>query len=213
MKRLDFAAGGCGVLVLSLSGGAMAQGTGTSSLDMIPKLIEVRSSAENDLKQVHNLAQYMSATPSPTASPAAAPSPIDLPAIDSQYDDLVAAINGYLEGLSAAIMLPRPLDDQRWKTEGSGVIAQAQNFDSSLHALRKQYGPAGGTRGSFLTIFASVLQQIILPGSNLFTSLNKTAKDGSQQDKQATQVVLKSAEWRDAKTVLGPPPSPHPQAS
>jgi hypothetical protein len=213
MRRLDFAAAGCGVLVLSLSGGAMAQGTGASSLDMIPKLIEVRSSAENDLKQVHNLAQYMSASPAPAASPGAAPPPIDLPAIDSQYDDLVAAINGYLQGLSAAIMLPRPLDDQHWKTEGDGVIAQAQNFDSSLQTLRKQYGPTGGTRGSFLTTFASVLQQIILPGSNLFTNLNKTAKDGSQQDKQATQVVLKSAEWRDAKTVLGPPPSPHPQAS
>ena len=203
MQRRDFAAMSVGALFAVTSGPVGAQ----ISLDLVPDLLKVRASAENDLKQVHVLAKYSDDT--------ASTPPVNLVAIDGQYDDLAAAVNGYLQALSAAVQLPRPLDDKKWKTEGDAVVAQAQKFDAALQQLKAQAGTASaGTRSPLLATFASVLGQIILPGSTLFQNTKKAVDQANAESKKAAAAVIQSALWRDAATVLGTPPesSPRPQA-
>ena len=203
MKRREFAVAGALMLFAGTRGRADAQ----ISLDLAPELIKVRASAENDIKQVHQLAQYRTGS--------ASTPPVNLVAIDGQYDDLVAAVNGYVLGLAAAVQLPRPLDDKKWKTEGDVVVAQAQKFDGTLQQLKMQAGTsAEATRGApFLTTFASILGQIVLPGSTLFQNTKKAADQSSADDKKAAAVVLQSALWRDSATVLGlAPTAARPQA-
>lgn len=204
MKRLEFALVSCGVIVAGAAGIAAGQVT----LDLVPQLVEVREHAENDLRQVHLLAKY-------TSEGSSAP-PINLALIDSQYDDLVAEVNGYISGLATAVALPRPLDDKQWQEKGSEVIAHAQGFDTSMQQLRAQNGGqnTATARGvSLLTTVGSILGQIILPGSTLFQNTKKLSDAASLEQKHEIADVLKTAAWRSSSVVLAPPSAPRSETS
>jgi len=201
MNRREFGAAAAALLATATRRPASAQ----TSLDIVPDLIKVRASAENDIRQVHLLAKLSAGTASPV--------PVDLVTIDGQYDDLAAAVNGYLEGLAAAIQLPRPLDDKKWKAEGDTVVDQAQKFDNLLQGVKTAAGasvtPTRG--GAFFTTLTQVLTQIVLPGSTLFQNTKKQVDSAGTDAKKAAADVLQSARWRDAATVLGTAPSPEPR--
>ena len=168
-----------------------------SSQDVAPDLIEARNQAENDLKQVHLLARYQS---SAQASPVQ-----DLATIDSQYDDLAASINGYLQGFAAAVQLPGPLDDAKWKTRGTAVLAQASTFDDSMKKVRAANSASSGTRVFFLLGIVNILEQVVLPGAAGYQKIKGDAESASQLQRKQIADVFMSALWRDSATVLSPP--------
>jgi hypothetical protein len=201
MKRIHFALGSCASLLVASRGVVAAQIT----LDLVPALIKVRARAENDIKQVHLLAKY-----APSGS---SPLPFNIVAIDGRYDDLVATVNGYLQGLAAAILLPRALDDKKWTNEGNIVVAQATKFDDSLEQLKKQLPPSEntGSRTPLLSTLATVIGQIIMPGSTIWGNTKKQIDQDNADNRKRVADVLQTALWRDSATVLGPQPTDSPR--
>jgi hypothetical protein len=196
MRRLDFVAGSCWCLLIRFGGVAEAQAT----LDLVPPLIRARSDAENLIKQVHLLAKY-----APTDS---SPPPMSLVAIDGQYDDLVAKVNGYLQALGAAILLPNPLDDKHWKSEGEAVVAQAAKLDESMVQLKALFASTSNrNRTPLLGTLASIIGQVLVPGSTLWGNTKKQIDQSSSDRRKQILDVLQTAQWRESATVLGLQPA------
>jgi len=184
-----------------------------SSQDVAPELIQARAQAEKDLKQVHALAQYQATLKS--SGPR-----LDLANIDSQYDDLVASVNGYCQGFAAAVELPGPLDDAKWKSKGNDVIAQATSFDDAIKKLRAANGTSSSTRVFPLAAIASILTQIVLPGASGYLKVKTDAESGNAAQRKQIADVFITAQWRESALVLAParaqaaasaPPSPAPE--
>jgi len=203
MKRTNFLLLSLPVFGLALGSASEAQTTTPtpgirSSQDVAPELIKARAQAENDLKQIHLLAHYR-------AGAGASQPPLDVLSIDSQYDDLVASVNGYVQAFAAAVQLPGPLDDAKWKSDGTAVIAQASVFDDSIKKIRAANAPAAGTRAFPLAAIASLLTQILIPGASGYLKVKSDVQAASAPERKLIADVFISAVWRDSASVLAPP--------
>jgi gas vesicle protein len=189
MKRGDLTRIGAAAFVLATA--AIAHGQ--ERLPIVSIIESARSTAEQDLKQIHTLAKY----PDPSASA----TPIDLASIDAKYDALAKGMNGWTSSMLMAVKSGKSIDSAALTSQGKAVLQQAQEFDATVTSLRKASNASGHSRGFPFVSLEQTLAQVLSDHSPALQDTVDVLDKATAEQRADAIVQLQSAQWKDATAV------------